>query len=126
MLDRRRNKRHNISYYLQIIDASLGKVIGHLSDISPEGLRMDSQQPIPIQKTYRIRIQTAADISDRENIEFIAISKWCRQNPIDPVLYDVGMEIISINTHDRQVIQRMMEKYSFHEHPFDFDLPINH
>ncbi len=120
MLERRNIKRRSISYYLRIVDTKANKLIGHLADISLQGLKIDSQVPIPAPKEYRLRIYTAADVSDKDYIEFVASSRWCQQNPIEPGLYDIGFEIITIDPHDAEIIQRIMEKYSTSESSFNF------
>ena len=111
MRERRKLERRSISYYMRIIDASENQLIGHLADISQQGLKMDSQKPIPVEKEFRLRINTSEDIADKDCIEFSACTRWCRVDPLEPGLYDVGFEILDIDPHDAEIIQRIMEKY---------------
>lgn len=112
MPERRKLDRRSISYYLRIIDVGADQMIGHLSDISLQGLMMDSQKPIPVKKEYRLRINTTADVADKDFIEFAARSKWCELDALEPGLYDIGFEIVKIDPLDAEIVQRIMDKYS--------------
>jgi len=112
MTERRRIQRRSISYYLRVIDAGENQMIGHLADITLTGLRMDSQKPIKVLKEFQLRIYTSSDVSDKDYIEFGARAKWCKIDPVDPGLYDVGFEIIKISPHDTAVVKHIMDKYS--------------
>ncbi len=50
MAERRKSERRSISYYLRIIDADSNLMLGHLGDITLQGLKMDSQKPLPVKK----------------------------------------------------------------------------
>ena len=115
MLERRKFKRRSISYYLRIIDAGSNVMIGHLADISLNGIKMDSQKTLPISKKYRLRINTTADVADKDFIEFEASTRWCELDPLQTGLYEVGFEILSISPQDAGIIQKIMDKYSTRE-----------
>jgi hypothetical protein len=120
MAERRKTKRRSISYYMRIMDASENEMIGHLSDITLQGLKVDSQKPIPVGKDYRLRIHTTADVADKDSIEFIAGVRWCEKDPLDPGLYDIGFQIIKIAPHDADIIQHIVDKYSARDSNFTF------
>ena len=46
--ERRKLSRRNFSYYMRVMDEATGKLIGHLSDISTGGFKVDSTQPLPL------------------------------------------------------------------------------
>ncbi len=111
MQERRKLKRRNLSYYMPVIDPITDEIIGHLVDISPKGLMMDTQKVLPSEKDFKLRLNVTADVADKEYIEFIARSKWCQPDSIEPYLYDIGFEIVRISSQDAQVIERIVEKY---------------
>ena len=112
MLERRKFKRRSISYYLRVIDGGANQMIGHLADISQQGLKMDSQKPIPLSKVFKLRINTTVDVADKDYIEFSAITRWCELDPLQTGLFEIGFEIIKLDLHDAEIVQRIMEKYS--------------
>jgi hypothetical protein len=90
-------------------------MIGHLADISLQGLKMDSQKPIPVRKEYRLRINTTEDVADKDSIEFVASTRWCELDPLQTTLYEIGFEIVKIGPHDAEIVERIMDKYSARE-----------
>jgi len=115
MAERRKLERRSISYYMRIIDAGANQMIGHLADITVKGLKMDSQKPLPVEKKYRLRLNTTADVADKDFIEFAAQTRWCQIDPLEPGLYDIGFEIVKIAPHDAEIVQRIVDKYGARE-----------
>jgi hypothetical protein len=113
--DRRRLKRRSISYYMLVIEADTQKMIGHLVDITPKGLMLDTQYPIPLGKEYRLRIETTPDVADKGFIEFKARSVWRTPDPVEAYLNDVGFEITDIRPHDAEIIQHIVDRYGKHD-----------
>ena len=109
--ERRRLKRWNITYYLPILDNQTQKIIGHLMDISPVGLLMDSKFLIQKNQVHDLHLDFNEAIAGRASVDFIARGKWCRLDPIAPLLYDVGFEIIRISPEDIEVIKGLAQKY---------------
>jgi PilZ domain len=105
---------------MRVIDVDEKQMIGHLADITLTGLRMDSQQPIKVNKLYQLRIFTTPDVADKDYIEFAATTRWCRMDPIDPGVYDIGFEIIKIAPHDAEIVKHIVDKYSARDNSFMF------
>lgn len=111
MNDRRNIKRHKFAYYMRVLDDETLKLIGHLSDISSKGFKIDSQNPIAPGIQYRLRMDLTSDVSNKAFIIFSAISRWCRGDPLDPFIQNVGFEITELSTEDSAIYQRIVEKY---------------
>ena len=109
--DRRKLKRRSLSYYMFVIDSATHQTVGHLVDITPKGFMMDTQYKIPLEKEYRLRIDTAVDVADKSYIELTARSKWCAPDAVELNLFDIGFQIINISPHDSDIVQRIVEKY---------------
>jgi hypothetical protein len=105
---------------MRVIDVNENQMIGHLADITLTGLRMDSQKPIKVPEEYKLRIYTTADVADKDFIEFVAWTRWCRIDPVDPGVYDIGFEIIKIAPHDAEIVKHIQDKYSSKENNFSF------
>ena len=110
-IERLKQNRRNVSFYLPVMDNNTKQVIGHLMDISPIGLMMDSKIPIPTNLKYNLRLDLMEDIAGKAILEFVAISVWCRPDSIQPYLYNVGFNIIEITPGNLEVVKRIAEKY---------------
>jgi hypothetical protein len=51
------------------------------------------------------------ELGDRPYIVFIARTKWCRIDDIEPNLYHVGFQVIEIMPDDKQIFLRVLAKY---------------
>jgi hypothetical protein len=111
MQERRRSKRRNMSYYMPVLDPRSEEILGHLVDITHQGIMMDSKKVFPLNKDFKLRLNVTADVADKSSIDFIARSKWCKPDTIEPYLYDIGFEIIKISNEDAGVVKRIVEKY---------------
>jgi hypothetical protein len=117
--ERRRLKRRKLAYYIVVLDALAEKTIGHLVDITPNGIMMDSRDPLPLEKEYTLRLDTSEDVADKIFITFIARTIWCLPDPVDIYLYDVGLSIVDIAESDAAILKRISEKYAAQD---SFDL----
>ena len=111
MDDRRNLERKDFSYYMRLIDNDSQDLVGHLVDISSGGIKLDSQGPIPINKDFHLRMDLTSEIADKPAMIFVARSKWCEVDPLDPFIYNVGFQLINVAPADLDIIKRMMAKY---------------
>lgn len=111
MDDRRHLERKDFSYYMRLINNDTQDLVGHLVDISSSGFKLDSQTPIPVNKDFRLRMDLTREIADKPAMIFVARSKWCEVDPLDPFIYNVGFQLVNISPADLEIINRMMAKY---------------
>ena len=50
--DKRRENRKSFSYYMQLSNANTKEIVGHLSDISTGGFKLDADSPLPLNKEF--------------------------------------------------------------------------
>lgn len=111
MSEKRKKDRREFTYYMQVKDDTTKRIIGYLSDISTGGFKLDCPQQIPPGQDFRLQIDLTADVADKTTMVFIARSKWCRPDYIDPTSYNVGFEIVNMAPSDMMIFQRIFEKY---------------
>jgi hypothetical protein len=109
--ERRELKRRSLSYYLQVFDSNTLQIIGHLVDISPVGLMIDSKKAIPTNLNFKLRLDLMENIVGKAFVEFVACSKWCRADSIQPYLFNVGFEIVNITPQNSEIVRLIAEKY---------------
>lgn len=111
MANKRKINRRDFTYYMPVTDDLTKQLLGYLSDISTGGFKLDSQKEIRPGQDFRLHIDLTAEIADKTSMVFIARSKWCRRDHVDPNTFNVGFEIINISPSDMDIFQRMFEKY---------------
>ena len=112
MIEQRKRKRRNFSYYMRVTDSVTQKPIGHRSDISAIGFKLDSAQPLPVGEHYNLRLDLPNEVADKNFLVFMAQSKWCGTDKADPFTQNVGFEIINIMPQDAAIYNRIIERYT--------------
>jgi hypothetical protein len=111
MADKRKINRRDFSYYMQVTNDVTKELLGYLSDISTGGFKVDSPKKIMPGQDFRLHIELTPDIAEKNSMVFIARSKWCQPDHIDPTSFNVGFEIMNMSPSDRTIFQRMFDKY---------------
>ena len=111
MADKRKINRRAFTYYMQVTDDVTKQLIGYLSDISTGGFKLDCDKQIASGQDFRLHVQLTSDVADKTSMVFIARTKWCHPDHIDPTSYNVGFEIVNMAPSDMLIFQRMFEKY---------------
>lgn len=111
MAEKRKLDRRDFTYYMQVTNDLTKEVLGYLSDISTGGFKLDCQKAINPGQDFRVHIELTPEIADKNVMIFVARSKWCRRDHIDPNTYNVGFEIITMDASDRVIFQRMFDRY---------------
>lgn len=96
---------------MRLMHENTGELVGHLVNISPEGFRLESLRPIPINKDFPLRIELPRDITDKPYMVFVARSRWCRPDRIDPTQYEAGFEIVEMMPGDIEIFRKIFERY---------------
>ncbi len=110
-MERRKRDRRIFSEYMRLMNENTGELVGHLADISHEGFRMESKNPIPSNLDFAFRIELPLDISSKPFMVFLARSRWCKPDTVDPSLFDTGFEITGMDALDAESFRAIFEKY---------------
>ncbi len=117
--DKRHESRRVFSYYMQLTDAGTEEIIGHLSDISTGGFKLDADHPLPLDKDFEFHLALSSDVADKPYMIFKAKSKWCQTDPIDPFVYNVGFHLTTMQPEDREIFVRVVNKYGTKKSSYD-------
>ena len=82
MKDKRKISRRFLLYYMRVYDADTRQQIVNLMDITPHGIMVVSERPLPQGQTTRLRVELTDEVSDKPFMEFSAHSKWCEPDII--------------------------------------------
>jgi hypothetical protein len=111
MLEQRQLTRRKFSYYMRVIDDKTGELVGHWTDISSGGFRLETLKPIPQDKDFRFRIDLSSEIANKTSMIFGARCRWCQKDDFDPNLYIVGFQVVKLPPDDLKIFKNMFEKY---------------
>ena len=97
---------------MRLLNNLTGEPVGDLADISRDGFRLESLNPIPLNTEFTFRIDLPPEISKKQFIVFTARSRWSRPDPMDTRLVDIGFEIMKIAPGDTQTFELIIDRYS--------------
>ena len=109
--EKRNLKRKIFSYYMQVMDDNTEELIGYLADINMIGFRLDCKQEYPLDVNYSLRFDLSDEVAGKAFMVVVARSKWRQRDPLDPTVYNMGFQLISIAEEDIEIYQRMIDKY---------------
>jgi hypothetical protein len=111
MVRQNRPARKEFYYYTRLIDNDTLQIVGHLTDISIGGFKLDSQAPIPVNQEFQFLMNLTSEVAAKPFMIFVARSRWCKVDPNDPYVYNVGYQLIRTPPEDLEIFKRLMEKY---------------
>ena len=96
---------------MRVMDEVTGEPVGHLSDISTTGFKLDCKRPLPPNTNLRVRIEQMGEITNKSFMVFVARTKWCKRDEYDVSRYNVGFQLVNISRSDYDIFVRMYDKY---------------
>ncbi len=111
MSEKRTVPRKNFSFYMRVLNDDTEEILGHMVEVSAIGLRLETVGPLPINKDYYLRLELTPDLGDLPYIVFIARTKWCKIDNIQPNLFRVGFSIVEIMPEDKEIFFRILAKF---------------
>ena len=116
--EKRTIKRHHLSYYLKVYNRKTGKPIGYVVNISTEGLRLVSHIPLLTHSVFQFRIKLPREIKGERNIDFDALSCWCRPD-VSPDCFDTGFKIVEAPESLLNLVEGLTQYFSFRAEGID-------
>ena len=83
--------------------------MGHLVDISVEGMMLLSPEPIKMNRVFQVGLELPEEIAGGQTAVFGAESLW-HELSNDPGKYWVGFQIIDISAENIEKIRRLIDE----------------
>lgn len=112
MSEKRKLERRHLIYYLRVFDRETDKVLGHLINISPKGIMIMSEEPLEINRLFKLRMDLPVEIFEKTEIEFNAKSRWTKKD-VNPEFYDTGFSIANISSEEEKLLEKLIDDYGF-------------
>lgn len=109
MMTRPRAKRHSL-YYLDVLDARSGALLGQAVDISVTGISITSETALPCPAKYLLRI-LVPDAEGKEcPLEFEAESRWSHEHEGS---HTIGFHIGLLTTEQQDRIETLVHAFGY-------------
>jgi hypothetical protein len=114
MADRRKVKRRHLIYYLRVFDRSSGRQLGHLVDLTPEGMMVMSERPIRVGRKVELKMTLPGDTEREQAVEFDATSLWTSED-VNPDFYDTGFKFEKISRKHLAQLETLIDDFGFRD-----------
>ena len=119
MEDQRLLERWNLSDYVEVYDRSEDKFIGHIVDLSTDGMKVFGESPVRTDtySTFPLTLRLPRTGGDTSEVILHASGVWCEEDS-DPEMsefYNTGFQFISLSPEDYQRVEQLIEDSSFRD-----------
>jgi hypothetical protein len=113
MPERRKVKRRHLIYYLRVFHRSTGRQVGHLVDLTPEGMMLMSERPIRVGRTLPL-VMTLPSAAGEQKVEFDATSLWTSAD-VNPDFYDTGFKFEKVSRRHLAQLETLIDDFGFRD-----------
>lgn len=110
--DLRQVDRRKLVFYLRVFDGMSRKILGHVVNISNKGVMLICDDPVEVDKDFRLRMHLPSLMKDKDEIIFSATSKWHKKDA-DPKFYLAGFQIHKLDPVNEKVIDNLIKDFSY-------------
>jgi hypothetical protein len=114
MIEKRKLKRRHLIYYLRVFNRSNNQLLGHLVDITAEGMMLISEDPIQVNTVYELKMILPTGMGGKEEVQMDAHAVWCKRD-INPNFYATGFETLQIDASCLEVIENLIDTFGFRD-----------
>ncbi len=107
-------KRRSLIYYLVVHDAQSGDLVGHLVDITTDGLKLVSTVPIEPGRRLKLRMELPEHYFDQRELCFTAQSRWTSRD-INPDFYTTGFTMEEMDETSKDLVSGLVNLYGFND-----------
>ena len=109
---KRSQERWNLVQYLRVAKAENNETLGHLVDVTTEGMMLISENSIPLHQTFNLRMEIPTEDNIPQMIALTAESLWTKKD-VNPAFHDTGFRLINPSKRAINAITRLIEELSF-------------
>lgn len=109
---KRSQERWNLVRYLRVTKAENNETLGHLVDVTTEGMMLISENSIPLHQTFNLRMEIPTDDNIPQTIALTAESLWTKKD-VNPAFHDTGFRLINPSKRAVNAITRLIEELAF-------------
>jgi hypothetical protein len=108
-IDERNQERWLLIHALRVFNAENNDILGHLVNVTTEGILLISETPLEIDKEYQLKMAIPVGDGETTNIELDARSVWTKTDE-DPHFHKTGFQFTFCSDESVQAISALIEK----------------
>lgn len=110
MSNSRKHNRRKTSDYFIAENATTGEVVGRILDMSSDGIRLMTMEPVEASRRFKGVIKLQKPIDGCHEIRFEAECRWCLENE-RAGWYEAGFKFCDITLETVSVIRQLLKDW---------------
>jgi hypothetical protein len=112
-IQQRRQKRRHLLYYLEVHEQQTGKLLGHVADLTVDGLLLVGGQELKDGQLLDIDIELPQTPGfEGESLKTSSIVRWSGQDK-NPSLHCVGLQFQNVGPREQANIELLFKAMGF-------------
>ncbi|MCZ6819628.1 MAG: PilZ domain-containing protein [Calditrichaeota bacterium] len=107
MLTKRKAKRDIVAIPLSVFEESADEPIGHLMNVTPNGIMLRSSRPIKTQSLFRLLVVLPGKLFGPRHVTLEAKSIWCRRED-DFHTYHAGFQLRNLDAKTQKSVESLI------------------
>jgi hypothetical protein len=112
MFAKRKVQRIHLVYYLLVFDRTTDRLVGHVVDITPSGLKLMSRELLKPGVVHQFRMALPDEVGSSKEILFEAKAVWSKNNLYSD-FYGTGFTFEKISDNDVAVIRDLIDRFGY-------------
>ena len=112
--DRRGIKRRHLIFHLRVFDRETGEKLGHVVDISAEGMMLVSESAIDVDRDYKLQMRLPDEEDRPTTHDFEGRTVWS-SNDVNPAFFDTGFQVIQASEEHIELVRHLVDLYGFRD-----------
>ena len=112
MVEKRRTKRWQLFHYLRVFEAESGDLIGHVVDVTTQGMMLSSESAIPKGVVYDLRMELPGEHEFPTTLTLRAQSRWSTCD-VNKNFFDTGFTLVNPTQETIVSIQAVIDELQF-------------
>ena len=108
-IDERNQERWLLIHALRIFDVQTNEMLGHLMNVTTEGVMLISETPLAVNKDFQLKMAIPVGDGETVDVELEARSIWSKADE-DPHFHKTGFQFTFCSEDSLQAISALIEK----------------
>ncbi len=113
MGEQRRLKRQLLRYYLWVFNKKDNSLIGHVGDITTEGVMLVSKKLIEVGKIIQFRMESSRfEMKESREVECTGTCVWSKGD-VNPDFYIAGFKLDKLKEKEKELICKLISQAKY-------------
>ena len=108
-IDERHQQRWQLVNYLRLYNADDSQLLGHLVNITTEGIMLISETPLPTDTVFNLKMDLPSNQGNTQTISLNAHTVWTKPD-VDPYFHCTGLQLLDCPEESINALASMITK----------------